>query len=121
MLSFHVKSVHTDRRTDRLRWTTVKQYAPNLWIWGIKICQLSLYQRVTFETLPYWCNLQTIDHNYVFQMIILVLELIQDYWNRRQCWLPAFPPFPTMVSKVFLLWVSKSRWLCGKGFTYSRC
>ena len=34
MLSFHVKFVQTDRRTDR--WTTVKQYAPDLLIRGHK-------------------------------------------------------------------------------------
>ena len=37
MLSFHVKFVQTDK-TDGLtdRWTMVKQYAPDLWIQGLK-------------------------------------------------------------------------------------
>ena len=34
MLIFHVKFVLTDRRTDRR--ITLKQYAPNLLIWGHK-------------------------------------------------------------------------------------
>ena len=34
MLSFHVKFVQTDGRTDRR--TMVKQYAPDLTIWGHK-------------------------------------------------------------------------------------
>ena len=29
-------------------------------------------------------------------------------WNRRKCWLPAFSPFPTMISKVFSYRVIKS-------------
>ena len=36
MLSFHVKFVQTDKRTDGRRRTTVKQYAPDLSIQGHK-------------------------------------------------------------------------------------
>ena len=38
MLTFHVKFLQTDRRTDGRtdRWTTVKQYAPDLLIQGHK-------------------------------------------------------------------------------------
>ena len=36
MLSLHVKFVQTDRRTEGR--TTVKQYAPDLSIWGHKTC-----------------------------------------------------------------------------------
>ena len=40
MLSFHVKFVQTDKRTDGRtdRRTTVKQYALDLSIWGQKNC-----------------------------------------------------------------------------------
>ena len=38
MLSFHVKFVQTDR------WTTVKQYAPDLWMRGIKTSILQKYE-----------------------------------------------------------------------------
>ena len=49
MLSFHVKFVQTDR------WTTVKQYAPDLSIWSIKNAfknsmgihsEVKIYQRI---------------------------------------------------------------------------
>ena len=39
MLSFHVKFVQIDRRTDRR--TTVKQYAPDLSMWGHKNFRLA--------------------------------------------------------------------------------
>ena len=41
MLSFHVKFVHADGRTDRR--TTVKQYAPNLLIKIVRIHANSMY------------------------------------------------------------------------------
>ena len=44
MLSFHVKFVQTDRRTDRR--TTVKQYVPDLSIWGHKNGMISSFEPV---------------------------------------------------------------------------
>ena len=49
MLSFHAKFVQTDRQMDRRRdgqtdrQITVKQYAPNLSIWGHKNCDVYFY------------------------------------------------------------------------------
>ena len=50
MLNFHIKFVQTDRRTDRWtntlmdRRTMVKQYAPDLLMWG--------HKNVTFSNFP---------------------------------------------------------------------
>ena len=44
MLSFHVKFMQTDRETDGHtdRWTTVKQYAPDLSVRGYKNCKSAM-------------------------------------------------------------------------------
>ena len=34
--------------------------------------------------------------------------------KRRKCWLPAFSPFPTILSKAFFLRVVKMSGFCGK-------
>ena len=38
------------------------------------------------------------------------LERVENILGKsRKCWLPAFPPFPTVFSKDFFRWVVKSR------------
>ena len=49
MLSFHVKFVQTDRRTDRQ--TTVKQYAPDLSIRGHKKKKMLVTNIFFFSTM----------------------------------------------------------------------
>ena len=48
----------------------------------------------------------------VTEKVKFVLESIKKHCEkRRKCWLPAFSPFSTMFSNVFLLSVVK-RWDC---------
>ena len=61
------------RQTDR--WTTVKQYAPDLSIRGHNKCNLKT--EIPFGMSDKHCG------------------------KRRKCWLPAFSPLPTMFSKAF--------------------
>ena len=86
MLSFHVKFVQTDRQTDRR--TTVKQYAPDLLILGIKIFGMRLAKlRIEHATSP---SLTLREQNKKTYHI----EIIYDQDNLYSfCCLPCFNKF----------------------------
>ena len=70
MLSFHVKFVQTDRRT------TVKQYAPDLSMWGHKNClqkKYVIYPRKHLATLA--CTTQTLLYSVTRQQKCLQMAI----------------------------------------------
>ena len=47
-------------------------------------------------------------------MIISVFNRIENYEKRRKCWLLAFFPYPTIISKAFFLQEGQKFGFCGK-------
>ena len=69
---------------------------------GLTLIKRQFFRLLRIESICRWqnkCNLK--------------VELLfgigrKHYGRRRKCWLPAFPPFPTVFSKGFFLWVVES-------------
>ena len=73
-----------------------------------------------FQPYPNLMHLKTTSY-----MLLKALNLSfigkKTLWKRRKCWLPAYSPFPTMLSKGFILNGIKSCHCLVKGSTaYSR-
>ena len=66
---------------------------------------LALYQTTKFWTVSNWKNLQTTKIRNCFG------KGRKHFGERKNCWLPAFSPFPKMFSKAFFFRVVKS-WDC---------
>ena len=79
-----------------------------------------------FDSLPNdkilnWFKLKAFadDKINVTQILKFVLKVVENIvrkhcGKRRKCWLPAFSPFLTILSKAFFLRVVKLSGLCGK-------
>ena len=68
-----------------------------------------------------WTKLKTFadDKLNIAKMKISLYERnIKHCRKRRKCWLPAFSPFPTMLSKNFSVGGCKKMGLCCKGLTH---